>query len=70
MGNIKTAFDKDQELKNLLFDNFFANAIDKCQQGWRKVIATATVYGIPIPCLSTGKIITSIRIELIYGSCF
>ncbi len=55
MGNIKSAYDKNESLENLLLDHFFTDAINKCQQGWRKVIATATVYGIPIPCLSTGK---------------
>jgi 6-phosphogluconate dehydrogenase len=55
LGNIKTAYEKNESLENLLLDHFFTDAINKCQQGWRKVIATATVYGIPIPCLSTGK---------------
>jgi 6-phosphogluconate dehydrogenase len=55
LGNIKSAYDKNESLENLLLDNFFTDAINKCQQGWRKVIATATVYGTPIPCLSTGK---------------
>ncbi len=56
LGNIKSAYDKNESLENLLLDDFFTDAINKCQVGWRKVIATATVYGIPIPCLSTGKI--------------
>lgn len=55
LGNIKTAYEKNESLENLLLDHFFTDAINKCQEGWRKVIATATVYGIPIPCLSTGK---------------
>ena len=55
LGNIKSAFDKNETLESLLLDDFFTDAINKCQQGWRKVIATATIYGIPIPCLSTGK---------------
>ena len=55
LGNIKSAFDKNESLENLLLDHFFTEAINQCQQGWRKVVATATVYGVPIPCLSTGK---------------
>jgi 6-phosphogluconate dehydrogenase len=55
LGNIKTAYEKNESLENLLLDQFFTDAINKCQQGWRKVIATATIYGVPIPCLSTGK---------------
>ncbi|CAF5158018.1 unnamed protein product, partial [Rotaria sp. Silwood1] len=53
LGNIKAAYDKNESLENLLMDNFFMDAINKCQQGWRKVIATATMYGVPIPCFST-----------------
>ncbi|CAF2687104.1 unnamed protein product [Rotaria sp. Silwood2] len=30
-----------------------ANAIHECQHGWRKIITTATKYGVPIPGLST-----------------
>jgi 6-phosphogluconate dehydrogenase len=55
LGNIKTAYEKNESLENLVLDQFFTDAINKCQQGWRKVIATATIYGVPIPCLSTGK---------------
>ncbi|CAF4602495.1 unnamed protein product [Rotaria socialis] len=53
LGNIKTAYEKNESLENLLLDNFFTDAINKCQQGWRKVVATASIYGVPIPCLST-----------------
>ncbi|CAF3797776.1 unnamed protein product [Rotaria sp. Silwood1] len=53
LGNIKAAYDKNESLENLLMDNFFMDAINKCQQGWRKVIATASIYGVPIPCFST-----------------
>ena len=31
LANIKEAFDKDPHLKNLLLDDFFKNAIEKCQ---------------------------------------
>ncbi|CAF0796365.1 unnamed protein product [Didymodactylos carnosus] len=53
LGNIKAAYDNNASLENLLLDNFFQDAINKCQEGWRKVVATAVVYGIPTPCLST-----------------
>lgn len=53
LGNIKAAYDHNESLENLILDDFFTDALNKCQQGWRKVIATATVYGVPIPCLST-----------------
>ncbi|XP_063681043.1 6-phosphogluconate dehydrogenase, decarboxylating-like [Bolinopsis microptera] len=53
LGNIKEAYDKDAELENLLLDDFFKKAINKCQDGWRKVIATAVTLGIPVPAFSS-----------------
>ena len=66
LGNIKAAFEKNEQLENLLLDDFFANAINTCQEGWRKVIATATVYGVPIPCLSTGKVFLFVLKRFLY----
>jgi 6-phosphogluconate dehydrogenase len=70
LGNIKSAYDKNESLENLLMDEFFTDAINKCQLGWRKVIATATVYGIPIPCLSTGKrfLFKKIKLRFIFSA--
>ena len=33
LGNIKAAYDKNPNLVNLLLDDFFKEAIDKCQVG-------------------------------------
>lgn len=52
LGNIKDAFDKNPELANLLLDPYFAEKIQSCQSGLRQVVATATLNGIPAPCLS------------------
>ncbi|MBN1377654.1 MAG: decarboxylating NADP(+)-dependent phosphogluconate dehydrogenase [Gammaproteobacteria bacterium] len=49
LGNIKEAFDNKPDLQNLLLDDYFKKAIEKSQAGWRKVIATAVEYGIPVP---------------------
>ncbi|XP_013774147.1 6-phosphogluconate dehydrogenase, decarboxylating isoform X2 [Limulus polyphemus] len=53
LGNIKTAFDKNPKLSNLLLDEFFRDAIQDCQESWRHVIATAVNLGIPTPAFST-----------------
>lgn len=53
LNNIKEAFDKNPNLKNLLLDDFFRDAITKAQSGWRKVISASAELGIPIPCFST-----------------
>jgi 6-phosphogluconate dehydrogenase len=55
LGNIKEAFDKNPELTNLLLDPYFAEKIQVCQKGLRQVVATATLNGIPTPCLSAGN---------------
>jgi 6-phosphogluconate dehydrogenase len=53
LGNIKAAFDKNPQLDNLLLDDFFRDAVEKCQASWRKVVATAVLAGVPTPCFST-----------------
>lgn len=53
LGKIKQAFDKNPNLFSLLLDDFFKGELDKCQTGWRNVVAAAAQFGIPIPCFST-----------------
>lgn len=53
LGKIKEAYDQDPTLSNLLMNDFFAAEIQKCQQQWRDVVATAAMWGIPVPCFST-----------------
>lgn len=53
LGNIKKAFDKDPQLQNLLLDEFFTGEVSKCQEGWRKVLVTGTLRGIPMPAFSS-----------------
>lgn len=53
LGDITKAYRKDPELQNLLFADFFKNAINKAQPGWRKTLGLATTYGIPTPAFAT-----------------
>ncbi|HCI54345.1 MAG TPA: NADP-dependent phosphogluconate dehydrogenase, partial [Bacteroidales bacterium] len=53
LGRIKEAFDKNPALTNLLLDPFFKEKIENAQNGWRNVIATSSVNGIPVPALSS-----------------
>ncbi len=53
LGKIKEAFDKNRELKSLLFDDFFKDAITSCESSWREVVSMAALNGIPMPCFST-----------------
>lgn len=53
LGKIKEAFDKNRGLSNLLLDDYFRGEINKGQAGWRNVVATAALKGIPVPAFST-----------------
>ncbi|MGQ1947913.1 decarboxylating NADP(+)-dependent phosphogluconate dehydrogenase [Geofilum sp. OHC36d9] len=53
LSKIKDAFDKNENLTNLLLDPFFKDVMDKAQQGWRNVVATAVMNGIPTPAIAT-----------------
>lgn len=53
LGNIRDAFLKDQRLMNLMLDPFFRDKLEKAQAGWRKVVALAVSYGIPVPAMSS-----------------
>lgn len=52
LGNIKEAFERNPKLSNLLLDDFFKKAITNNQNSWRQVVAKATLWGIPVPCMS------------------
>lgn len=53
LGDIKKAFDKNPRLENLLFDSFFKEAVEKAQDSWRRVCATALENGIPVPAMTS-----------------
>lgn len=53
LNDIKKAYDRKQDLANLLFDEFFRSEIIKAEPAWRRVVAKAAEYGVPVPCFST-----------------
>jgi 6-phosphogluconate dehydrogenase len=53
LGKIRDAFGKEPGLRNLLVDDFFKQAIDRCQPSWRRVVARAAGLGIPVPAMSS-----------------
>ncbi|MFA7159352.1 MAG: decarboxylating NADP(+)-dependent phosphogluconate dehydrogenase [Kiritimatiellia bacterium] len=53
LGKIKEAFVNNPKLVNLLLDPFFAKAVAKAQDSWRRVIQTAVQLGIPVPTLGS-----------------
>jgi len=52
LQKITDAYDRDQELGNLLLDSYFADEIAKYQGNWRLAIAKATINGIPCGAFS------------------
>ena len=53
LSNIKEAFDKNPDLKNLLLDPFFTKALAGAQNGWRNICAAALLNGIAIPAFAS-----------------
>ena len=52
LGRIKAAFDRDPALTNLLLDPSFRDELAPRQEGWRRVVASAAIAGVPL--LTTG----------------
>lgn len=53
LQSITEAYERDDELANLLIDPFFTEQIDRYQTSWRKAIAHATMQGIPCGAFSS-----------------
>jgi 6-phosphogluconate dehydrogenase len=53
LQNITDAYERNGELKNLLLDDYFKKAVEKYQDAWRNVVATAVQRGIPTPAFSS-----------------
>jgi 6-phosphogluconate dehydrogenase len=53
LGRIKEAYDEQPDLANLLLAPYFKESIDRCQDCWRRTVATAVTHGIPIPAFSS-----------------
>ena len=49
---IRSAFDRQPELVNLLLDDDIAERVSSAQSGWRRAVAAALRLGIPVPCWS------------------
>ena len=52
LDSIKEAFDADSNLENLLLAPYFTSAVNQAQDGWRNVVATGALLGIPTPAFS------------------
>lgn len=48
LQSITEAYQRDEDLTNLLMDPFFAGQISKFQSNWRRTVANSTMMGIPV----------------------
>jgi len=53
LKDITKAYRQNDDLENLLFNDFFNKAIHNAQPGWRDVVSKAALLGIPTPAFST-----------------
>ncbi|RFB18895.1 NADP-dependent phosphogluconate dehydrogenase [Bacillus sp. HNG] len=53
LQKIKDAYDRDEQLANLLLDPYFKEIAEGYQTSLRKVISVAVEKGIPVPCFSS-----------------
>ena len=53
LGNIKSAFDNNPQLDNLLLDDFFASAIEDAEAGWRRALMLSVEQAIPAPAFAS-----------------
>ncbi|CAI6377197.1 unnamed protein product [Macrosiphum euphorbiae] len=53
MKDQTNSFELDSNLKNLLLDPFFKEAVHNSKVAWRKVVTSSAMLGIPSPPFST-----------------
>ncbi len=53
LQNIKDAYDRNPELKNLLLDPYFKEIVESYQEAWRTIVSTAVTRGIPVPAFAS-----------------
>ncbi len=53
LQNIKDAYDRNPQLKNLLLDDYFQQVVEEYQEAWRHVVSTAVSMGIPAPAFAS-----------------
>jgi 6-phosphogluconate dehydrogenase len=53
LEKIRNAYHLNPQLTNLVLDPFFRDTLIQVQYGWRKLLAEASLGGIPVPALSS-----------------
>jgi len=53
LDRIRESYDAQPDLANLMMAEFFADALERAQDPWRRVVARAAEIGIPTPAFSS-----------------
>ena len=53
LDRIKEGYSADPQLANLLFGDYFADAIIRCESAWRRVVGLAVANGVAAPAFSS-----------------
>ena len=54
LEKITQAYEKNRDLENLLFDEFFIQKIESSLLAWRQVVAEGALHGVALPAMSSG----------------
>ena len=53
LHRITDAYDRKPQLANLMLDPFFKDVLENAQENWRRVVASASTLGLPVPAFSS-----------------
>ncbi|ETD32784.1 hypothetical protein W823_12420 [Williamsia sp. D3] len=53
LNRIRDAYSENPELPSLLLAPYFRDAVENAVDSWRRVVATATTMGIPVPAFAS-----------------
>jgi len=53
LNRIRDAYSENPELPSLLLAPYFREAVENAVDSWRRVVATATTMGIPVPAFAS-----------------
>ena len=53
LDRIREAYEVEPDLTTLMTQDYFAKALKDGEAGWRRVVSTATAYGIPVPAFGS-----------------
>src|SRR5215208_5596779 len=53
LDRIREAYEADPSLRNLLFAEYFRDAVGDAQDAWRRVVAAAVELGVPTPAFAS-----------------